>query len=115
VRWTSPGLQVAETLNADRTVRLRVDDVPDGGGTVVLSRLAWPGYTVDGARLVDPLGDQLIRIHIEPEASGDEVVLHFSPPGWAFQLACLFLAVALAISWSVASWLVGRRKRRLVT
>ena len=46
---TSAQSAVTEELVTDRVVRLRVTSVGPDGGSVTLSRLAWPGYSVEGS------------------------------------------------------------------
>lgn len=112
VVWSSPGVEVTETHMDDRTLRFRVGEVPDGGGTVVLSRLAWPGYRVDGARLAGPVADQLVTVRVDAESSGQEVRVRYSPPGWMFELFCWFAAVGLGLLWTVFHALVRWREKR---
>jgi hypothetical protein len=112
VAWSSPGVEVSATQNEDRTLRLRVGTVPPGGGTVVLSRLAWPGYHAEGARVAEPLADQLLTLRVDAGSSGQEIEVRYSPPGWAFELFCWFLGVGLGLLASVFHPLVRRREQR---
>jgi hypothetical protein len=113
VVWASPGVEVSESANDDRHLRLRVSDVPAGGGTVVLSRLDWPGYRVTGAQLGDPLADTLVTLKIPEQATDREVSLTYAPPGWRFELGALALAIAIIVLWSAgAAVRVPARRRR---
>lgn len=102
VVWSSDGTTVTELARSDRTVRLRVEAVPDDGGRVVLSRLAWPGYEVEGGSLREPLNGYLLDVDLAGAESGDVVTVSFSPPGWAAVQACLVLSVLLAVGWTAA-------------
>ena len=115
VVWSSPGVEVTETQQDDRTLRFRVGEVPDGGGIVVLSRLAWPGYRVDGARLTGPVAGQLLTVRVDAGSSGQEVRVRYSPPGWMFELFCWFAGVGLGVLWTVFHPLVRRRERSRLT
>jgi hypothetical protein len=95
-----------------RTVRLHVDSTAADGGSVVLSRLAWPGYTVDGGTLADPLRDYLLRVDLPAGSTGTDVVVSFSPPGWTVELGALVVSVAGAVLWGAAAGLGTRRRRR---
>jgi hypothetical protein len=112
VAWSSPGVEVEATQNDDRTLRLRVENVPPGGGTVVLSRLAWPGYHVEGARLAEPLADQLLTVHVAAGSSDQEIQVRYSPPGWLFGLTCWFVGVGLGVLAALLHPLLRRRDRR---
>jgi hypothetical protein len=79
------------------------------GGTVVLSRLAWPGYTaeLDGRPLeVGQLDDIFLAVDV-PAGSG-ELVVRYEPPGWRtgglLALVGLLALAALAVE--------DRRRRR---
>jgi hypothetical protein len=107
VVWTSPGTHVREQEQTETTTTFRVDEVgPDP--TVVLSRIAWPGYQIDGATLAEPLGGHLIRVHLSPDAAGTTVTVRFRPPAWHLEIAALVAALALGLGWS----LVAARGRR---
>ena len=88
-----------------------VDSVYGDHASVVLSRLAWPGYRVSGARLGHPLGGHLVRVRITGADVGKTIVVTFRPPGWRLELASLAAALALGVGWSVVEWLRRRRPR----
>ena len=113
VVWSSPGVEVSAVSSDDRDVSFRVDEVPAGGGEIVLSRLAWPGYQVGGASIGPAIDDQLLTVDVSDTASGDQVDVHFEPPGWTFGLACWLLGVGLAVGWSVLELVRRRRNRRV--
>lgn len=99
--WSSPGTTVTSTGSDDRTVRLRVDAVPPGGGRVALSRLAWPGYHTDLGGLGTPVDGYLLTLELPARAAGRVVTVHFSPPGWRLELVCWWVALVLGAGWAV--------------
>jgi len=108
VVWSAPGTRVTQVSQSETSTTFRVDEVgPEP--TVVLSRIAWPGYQVDGATLDDPLGGHLLRVRLSPDDVGSTVTVTFRPPGWRLELAALGAAIALAVAWTVAA---ARRARR---
>jgi hypothetical protein len=108
----SPQSAVTEELVTDREVRLRVTAVGSDGGTVTLSRLAWPGYSVDGAELAAPLDAMLVRVAIPAGSAGSTITVRWDPPGWRLELLALSTAVLAGSSWVVLTWLASRRDRR---
>jgi membrane protein implicated in regulation of membrane protease activity len=114
VVWSSPGTRV-ETLAEDtRTVRLRVTAVSDQGGTVAFSRLAWPGYRVEGGgSLSDQLVDgYLTTLRLPASTEGKVVTLHYDPPGWPLELAAWTVSVVASIAWSLMILVLWWRRRR---
>jgi hypothetical protein len=107
--WTSAGTSVSQVSVTDRTARMRIGRVPARGGKVVLSRLDWPGYDVDGGRLLDPVDGYLVTVSVPPSSAGQTVTLHFSPPGWTIELVCWWAAVLFGAAWALVAW---RRSRR---
>jgi hypothetical protein len=114
VSYTSPGVEVTTLSHGDLGTSFRVDSVPAGGGRVVLSRLAWPGYRVSGAEQVDPLQDMLLQVEVSPDDVGKVVDVTFRPPGWTLEITCWSIAVLGALAWSLLE-VVRRRRRRAGT
>lgn len=110
--WTSPGVRIDDQHGSTRTERFRVDSVPSGGGTVILSRLAWPGYTVSGASLAKPTATFLVTVHLAPSSTGRTVTLAWNPPGWRTELTAWGLAVLGGLAWSIAIVVLSARNRR---
>jgi hypothetical protein len=98
--WSSAGTSVSLVSASDRTARFRVDEVPSDGGQVVLSTLAWPGYRTDVGRLGDPVDGYLLNVRLPPNATGQVVTVHFSPPGWPLEVAAWWLGVLGGLAWS---------------
>lgn len=109
VVWVSDGVQVHEQQGDPQTVCFTVDEVPAHGGTVVLSRLAWPGYEASGASLDDPLEQLLVRVRIEASSAGQQVTVHWDPPGWQVERLAWWLAIVAAAVWSVVETFSRRR------
>lgn len=106
--WESAGVSVSTLSSDDRGVRLRVDRVPHGGGQVVLSRMAWPGYDTDTGELADPVDGYLVTVDLPESAAGRTVTVHFSPPGWVVEVASWWCGVLIGLGWSV--WRLPRRR-----
>lgn len=112
VTWSSPGLKVS-TISADtRRLILRVDEVPSDGGTLVLSRLAWPGYRTTGASLDAPTDDYLLTIKVPASARNGTVTVEYDPPGWFVEQLALVVALGAAIGWSLWCLVWSRWLRR---
>jgi hypothetical protein len=111
VVWSSPGTHVHEVSRTETSTTFVVDQVGDRDASVVLSRIAWPGYQVEGARFDDPLGGHLVRVGLDPDDVGSTVTVRFRPPGWGLEVAALGAAVLLGIAW-VVSAAAGRRRAR---
>jgi len=109
---TSAGSAVAEEHVTDREVRFRVTRVGAGGGTVTLSRLAWPGYSVEGGELLAPVEGILVNVAIPEGSAGSTVTVRWDPPGWTIELWALSTAVLAGSAWAVMAWLGPRRRRQ---
>jgi hypothetical protein len=118
VVWSSPGTTVTTLSQDTRTVRLRVTAAPAEGGRVAFSRLAWPGYRVDGGgglstHLVD---DYLTTVDLPASTQGKIVTLRFDPPGWHLELAAWVASIAMSLAWALlalgSSVRRGRASRR---
>ena len=100
--WSTPGLEVEPTAAEGGRVALRVREVPPGGGDVVFSRLAWPGYTTDGGGQISrPTDNYLLTIRVPEDAVGKTLTVEYSPPGWAVAKAAFAVGVGLALGWSL--------------
>jgi hypothetical protein len=104
--WSQPGTRLTEVSRDDTKIVLKVDEVPAGGGRVALSRLPWPGYTVDGAELMKrPVGGYLLGLEVPADAQGKLITVSFEPPGWRIGIPVWAVAVAGMLGWSlVAMW-----------
>lgn len=75
--WSSPGLDPVVEEYGDRAVTLSTSGEE---GTVVFSRLDWPGYAVEGGELSEPLRGYLLTVNV-PEGQ-TEITVSFTPPSW---------------------------------
>jgi hypothetical protein len=97
---TSAGSSVTQERVTDREVRLRVDAVGPQGGTVTLSRLAWPGYSVSGGTLMAPIEGFLLRVGLPAGSTGSTVTVRWDPPGWTLERWALSTAVLGGAAWA---------------
>lgn len=112
--WSGDGTLVEVASATDTSVTLRVDAV-GGDARVILSRLAWPGYEVQGATLAHPVRDYLLTVDLSGVAPGDKVTVRFKPPGAPFIVAAAAAAVMLLIGWVLLRLRHGARPAPRVT
>ena len=99
--------------SAPRRLTLRVEQVGQNGGTVVLSRLAWPGYRTTGGTLDAPTDKYLLTIRVPASArNGALVTVEYDPPGWEVEKLALVLALGAALGWSLWCLVWSRWLRR---
>lgn len=110
VVWASEGLSVVQGANTNTSSTFHVDQVGPDGGTVVLSRLDWPGYQVAGGTLADPLRDYLLTVTVPPDAAGTDITVTFRPPGWHIEVAAVAVGWLLAVGLTMVGW--WRRRQR---
>lgn len=111
--WTTPGLEADVQEQDANHVRMRVSGVPADGGQIVLSRLDWPGYRIEGAAKADALRGYLLTLDVPAgTADGAIVDVTFRPPGWELELACLAASLLLGAVLVVGSPLLAQRRRR---
>ncbi|HVM27834.1 MAG TPA: hypothetical protein VM433_09195 [Mycobacteriales bacterium] len=102
------GVEVGPTSTSARSTTARVSSA--GGGLVVLSRLAWPGYAaaLDGRTLpVTALDDVFLAVEVPPGTVDAELVVRYEPPGWRLG------TVLAALGALVLAGLVVERRRSL--
>ncbi|MEO6411799.1 MAG: hypothetical protein ABIO48_04365 [Pedococcus sp.] len=111
VAWTSDGTRVELVSRDDRNVRFKVLEAPSSGGTVVFSRLAWPGYSASEGTFADPVDRYLLTLDVPANAVGRTVDVSYSPPAWGLSVGAWGLSVLLSLVLSgLALW--GARRRR---
>ncbi len=113
VVWSGEGTEVVPTSVTDTSVTIRVDRA-GSDSRVVLSRLDYPGYGVDGARITDPVRDYLLTIDVGSVSPGSTVTVTFRPPGFALEVVAAGLAVMLMIGWPAVRLLERRKGRQRV-
>lgn len=111
VAWTGSGTAVTVRAYEERELTFTVDAVGDDG-RVVLSRLPWPGYRVEGAAQVDPVRGWLLTVDVSDAAPGDTVTVRFSPPGATVEITAFVAAMAVGVGWCVAWFVLRRRQSR---
>jgi hypothetical protein len=109
VARTSSDVAISDVVWNDTEVSFTVDEAPESGGEVVFSRLAWPGYTAQGANLTAPARGFLLTAEVPASAVGSTVTVSFAPPGWAGELAAAAAAALLAVGYVI--WGGWRRRR----
>jgi hypothetical protein len=114
VTWTDDGVKLTEVSRDDTKIVLNVDSVPAGGGLAALSRLPWPGYSIEGAEFTQrPVAGFLLGIQVPADAAGKQITISFEPPGWRIGIPLWAIAVAWMLGWSVLVWVRGRRREPL--
>jgi hypothetical protein len=112
VVWASPGTRVTVLDEDKRNVRLRIDATGPNGGKVTFSRLAWPGYSINGATKADPMRDYLLTVDVAADSAGNELSVSFSPPGWHAEIAAIIAAVLIALGWGGTEGVRALDRRR---
>ena len=109
VVWNSPGTEVSVLEQSDTSVTFTVDRIA-ADGEVVLSRLEYPGYSVDGAEFADPLRGYLLTVDLSGVEPGDEITVRFLPPPFPVLAGSALLALVLGAGWSA---IVHRNRLRV--
>ncbi|TFC88751.1 hypothetical protein [Cryobacterium sp. TMT4-31] len=112
VVWTSGGTSVETLSQTDTSVTMKVLSVASEGGTVALSRLAWPGYSAERATLTAaPVDGFLLGLDIPQSSEGEIVTVTFQPPGWAIELTAWLTAMGGILIWTILV-VIGHLRRR---
>lgn len=106
----SEGTEVSDVHVTKTSVSFRLDSVPSNGGSVVFSRLNWPGYSFENAVEADPTRDFLLTAEVSGADAGETVVVRFAPAGWTVSLVSMGAAVLGTTLWGVLA-ATGRRRR----
>lgn len=108
--YVGEGTRVTVLNQTDTHLTVRVDDVgPDG--RLVFSRLAYPGYSVEGGQLTAPVRGYLLTVDVSDASPGDIVTVTFRPPGWTLEITSLAAALLIAVTWPVMVAVRARRGR----
>jgi hypothetical protein len=108
------GTPVLSTANfkilSNTSTQLRLRIPKNTHGKIVLSRLAWPGYTVSGATLSAPTDKYLLTIKVSKAESSKVVTITFRPPGWGLEVSSLILALMLGTALVIQDIRVQKKK-----
>ncbi|HJA04880.1 MAG TPA: YfhO family protein [Candidatus Microbacterium stercoravium] len=110
VVWTGEGTAVTETDETQTSLTFTVEQVGEDP-RVAISRLPFPGYSVDGAELADPVRDYLLTVDVTGLDEGDEVTVQFLPPPFPVLAGSFVLAWLLLAGWLIARFALRRRAR----
>ncbi|MFT4187477.1 MAG: hypothetical protein QM621_02715 [Aeromicrobium sp.] len=104
------GVSVSDVKVSNTEVSFTVDSVDqESNGSIVFSRIDWPGYRVTGANHVDPTDDYLLTVHVGSKQVGERVTISFRPPGWRLELLSGILALVTAGVWSTSHAIRNRQ------
>jgi hypothetical protein len=110
---TSPGVTVTNAAPSTDTAESMTVSAPSGG-SVVFSRLLWPGYTatLDGRPVpVDSIKGVFVTVRLPAGTQPARLTLSFRPPGTTLGLVLAALGTAL-VSALAAMDVLSRRRRR---
>ncbi|WAB81882.1 hypothetical protein OVN18_02345 [Microcella daejeonensis] len=111
IEWASTGATLRIDEQSETGLRATVlEDVDQG--TIVTSRLAWPGYVVDGASLTDPHRGYLLTLDLEGARAGDVISVEFRPPAWPIVAISGLLSVFGGLAWCLAAAVLQLRSQR---
>ena len=109
--WASDGTTFTQGPESDLSSTVHIDSVGPEGGTIVFSRLDWPGYTASGATISeDPVRGYLLTVDVPPDAAGTDVTVTFRPPAWRAILAAMALAGTITVAATAAQLIIARRR-----
>lgn len=111
VAWTGRGTSVTVVDVSETAVSFRVDEIGDDA-RVVLARLDYPGYTIDGAEHADPVREWLLTVDASDARPGDVITVSFRPPGLPLMIAASALCAVILVAWPI---LQHRWRRRAET
>jgi len=104
VTHVAPGSDTAESLTVSST----------GGGSVVFSRLLWPGYTATLDDRPVPVGSVkgvFVTVRLPAGTRAARLVLSFRPPGTTLGLVLAAVGVALMSALMIFEVIFWRRRR----
>ncbi|MEP7018019.1 MAG: hypothetical protein ABI899_08380, partial [Actinomycetota bacterium] len=109
----SPGATVSNAAPSKDTAESMTVSSPSGG-SVVFSRLMWPGYTatLDGRPVaVDALKGVFVTVRLPAGTHAARLALSFRPPGTTLGLVLAAGGVTLLTSLLVLEYITRRRRR----
>ncbi len=108
---TTAGTEVEVLSNDDEELSFEVTRTAPEGGSVVLSRLDWPGYSVTNGTFADPTRGYLLTVDVAPDSEGEVVTVSFEPPAWNVLVPLMWVAIGASLLWG----LFGGVLRRVLT
>ncbi len=109
VVWSGSGTAVTPLTESDTAVRFRIDRV-GSDARVVLSRLAWPGYTAQGASVGARTDGMLLTVDLPKRGAGTIVTVRYAAPGAPVILAAAVLLALVLLAWAARSVVLRRRR-----
>lgn len=107
----SDGAEITREIVTPERLTFEVSNPGSEPARIVTSRLAWPGYDVRGADIVDPADDFLLSVSV-PAGHQGEVVIEFRPAGIGIAWGSLLSAATLGMGWGAFASVSRRRQRR---
>lgn len=106
----SGGAEVSDEEVTPERLTFEVSNSGTEPARIVTSRLAWPGYTVDGARFDEPADGFLLSVVVPPGHEG-RVTIQFRPAGIGVAVASLLTAAVATAAWSLLRRFPSRPRR----
>ena len=99
VVWSSA--PVEQLKNSTYTVKVKVP-ASESKTKVVLSRMAWPGYSVSkNATIAKPHRGYLLTLSVDPSPKSKVVTVKFVAPGYDVSVLALKIAAAFVAIWAI--------------
>lgn len=109
--WASDGVSFSQGDESNLSSTVHIDEVGPEGGTIVFSRLAWPGYTVDGGSQGPALRGYLLTVDVPADAAGKDITVTFRPPAWKAAVGAMGAAAAITVLGTALQIARSRRSR----
>ncbi|MFD4959968.1 hypothetical protein [Microbacterium sp. NPDC058389] len=106
-----PDTAVSDVETTPESIRLHVRNDSDEAARIVFSRLAWPGYTVQGATQAASADGFLLTVTV-PAGYDGEVTAAFRPPGLTLSLLLIAASATGIVAWTIALAVIRRRRER---
>jgi uncharacterized membrane protein YfhO len=112
----SPGVTVTDTAPSRDTAESMTVSSPSGG-SVVFSRLLWPGYTatLDGRSVpVDSVKGVFVTVRLPADTHAARLALSFRPPGTTLGLVLVAGGGTIVTALVALEYIFRRRRRELL-
>jgi hypothetical protein len=100
---------VSDVETTPESVRLHVRNDSDAPARIVFSRLAWPGYSIQGATQADSADGFLLSVTV-PAGYDGEVSAVFRPAGITLSVALIIASVVGIAAWAIGLAVLRRRR-----